>query len=166
MCCALQRNNLENAAEIFQSMSDSTKREPMTLYLAYKLALRCGDRGMASDCLRHISEASSKDPQYLYACCIDAQEAEDKMCAIEALKYLIQKSEYSSSDAVHLPALLRVVIRLETSLMNEKDCKDADCSLLIDDICQVFEGGEFLCMDLSGYTKLPSRTSHTARPAE
>ncbi|KAI2778846.1 SPO22-domain-containing protein [Daldinia loculata] len=140
VCCALQRNNLDNAAEIFQSMSDSTKLEPMTLYLAYKLALRCGDRGMASDCLRHISEASSKDPQYLYACCIDAQEAEDKMCAIEALKHLIQKSEYSSSDAVHLPALLRVVIRLETSLMNEKDHKDSDRSLLIDDLCQVFEG--------------------------
>ncbi|KAI8961072.1 SPO22-domain-containing protein [Daldinia sp. FL1419] len=140
VCCALQKNNLENAAEIFQSMSESVKREPMTLYLAYKLALRCGDREMASNCLKQISEASSKDPQYLYACCIDAQEAEDKICAIEALKHLIQKSEYNSSDAIHLPALLRVVIRLETSLMNEQVKNNADCSLLVDDICQVFEG--------------------------
>ncbi|KAK6955428.1 hypothetical protein Daesc_003065 [Daldinia eschscholtzii] len=139
MCCALQRNNLEDAAEIFRSMNESTRREPMTLYLAYKLALRGGDREMASNCLRHIAEASSKDPQYLYACCIDAQEANDKICATEALKHLIKNSEYSSSDAIHLPALLRVVIRLEISLLNEKDEDDADRNLVIDDICQVFE---------------------------
>ncbi|KAI1474952.1 SPO22-domain-containing protein [Daldinia eschscholtzii] len=139
MCCALQRNNLDDAAEIFRSMNESTRREPMTLYLAYKLALRGGDREMASNCLRHIAEASSKDPQYLYACCIDAQEANDKICATEALKYLIKNSEYSSSDAIHLPALLRVAIRLEISLLNEKDEDDADRDLVIDDICQVFE---------------------------
>ncbi|KAI1106803.1 SPO22-domain-containing protein [Jackrogersella minutella] len=138
LSCALQRNNLNDAAEVFRSMSESARREPMTLYLAYKLALRNGDRDMASDCLRHISEVSSNDPQYLYACCIDAQEAENKMCAIEALQHLIQKCEYSSSGAVHLPALLRVVIRLETSLMNDQGHID-DLSSLVDDICQVFE---------------------------
>ncbi|KAI2473487.1 meiosis protein SPO22/ZIP4 like-domain-containing protein [Annulohypoxylon bovei var. microspora] len=137
--CALQRNNLDNAVEVLRSMSESARREPMTLYLAYKLALRNGDREMASDCLRSISEASSNDPQYLYACCMDAQEAEDKMCAIEALQHLIQKCGYSSPDAVHLPALLRVVIRLETSLVNDQGRAD-DVSLLIGDICQVFEG--------------------------
>lgn len=139
MSCALQRNNLDNATEIFQSMSESAKREPMTLYLAYKLALRSGDREMASDCLKRISEASSSDPQYLYACCIDAQEAEDKRCAIEALQHLIQISEYTSLGAVHLPALLRVVIRLEASLLYSQDQDEADRHILIDDICQVFE---------------------------
>lgn len=142
MSCALQRNNLDNATEIFQSMSESAKREPMTLYLAYKLALRSGDREMASDCLKRISEASSSDPQYLYACCIDAQEAEDKRCAIEALQHLIQISEYTSLGAVHLPALLRVVIRLEASLLYSQDQDEADRHILIDDICQVFECGK------------------------
>ncbi|KAI1807755.1 SPO22-domain-containing protein [Daldinia bambusicola] len=140
MCCALQRNSLDNATKVFQSMSESTRREPMTLYLAYKLALRSRDQEMASNCLRHIIEASPKDPQYLYACCIDAQEANDKVCAIEALKHLIQNSEYNSTDAVHLPALLRVVIRLEISLLNDREENDAGRSLIIDDICQVFEG--------------------------
>ncbi|KAI4860640.1 SPO22-domain-containing protein [Hypoxylon rubiginosum] len=137
LICALQRNSLDNAAEILQSMSESARREPMTLYLAFKLALRSGDREMASDCLRQISEVSSKDPQYIYACCIDAQEAEDKICAIQALQHLIQKSEYSCPDVVHLPALLRIVIRLETSLLDDQGQSAAE---LIDDICQVFEG--------------------------
>ncbi|KAI0381571.1 SPO22-domain-containing protein [Hypomontagnella monticulosa] len=139
MSCALQRNNLDNATEIFQSMSESAQREPMTLYLVYKLALRSGDREMASDCLKHISEASSGDLQYLYACCLDAQEAEDKRCAIEALQHLIRKFEYTSPGAVHLPALLRIVIRLEASLLNDQGQDDADRHLLIDDICQAFE---------------------------
>lgn len=128
--------------EIFNSMDSSAKREPMTMYLAYKLALRSGDRVMASDCLKHFSEISSKDSPYLYACCIDAQEAEDKLCAVEALQHLIEKYEYSSPDAVHLPALLRMIIRLETSLLNEQDKSGDDLQLLVDDICQAFEGGE------------------------
>ncbi|KAI0843290.1 meiosis protein SPO22/ZIP4 like-domain-containing protein [Hypoxylon sp. FL0890] len=136
--CALQRNNLDDAAEVFRSMSESARQEPMTLYLAYKLALRSGDREMASDCLRHISKASSDDPQYLYACCVDAQQAEDKICAIEALQQLVQKYEYSPTDAIHLPALLRIVIRLQTSLANDQAQVDGR-HLLIDDICQVFE---------------------------
>ncbi|XXG97783.1 hypothetical protein Hte_004096 [Hypoxylon texense] len=140
LICALQRNHLDNATEILQSMSESARREPMTLYLAFKLALRSGDREMASDCLRQISEVSSKDPQYIYACCIDAQEAEDKICAIQALQHLIQKSEYSCPDAVHLPALLRIVIRLETSLLDDQGQSDADRQSLLNDICQVFEG--------------------------
>ncbi|KAI1417997.1 meiosis protein SPO22/ZIP4 like-domain-containing protein [Hypoxylon sp. FL1857] len=136
--CALQRNDLDNATEVFRSMSESARREPMTLYLAYKLALRSGDREMASDCLRLISEASSDDPQYLYACCVDAQEAEDKICAIEALQQLVRKCEYSSPDAVHLPALLRIVIRLQTSLMNDRAQGDG-LHLLVEDLCQTFE---------------------------
>ncbi|KAI2632325.1 meiosis protein SPO22/ZIP4 like-domain-containing protein [Hypoxylon sp. NC1633] len=140
LICALRRNSLDDAAEIFRSMSELTKREPMTLYLAYKLALRSGDREMASDCLRYISETSSTDPQYLYACCIDAQEAEDKICAIEALRHLIQKSEHSSPGAIHLPALLRVVIRLEISLVNDPERSNEDLDQLVEDICQVFEG--------------------------
>ncbi|OTA88788.1 hypothetical protein M434DRAFT_23602 [Hypoxylon sp. CO27-5] len=101
----------------------------------------CHDRGMASDCLRHISEASSDDPQYLYACCVDAQEAEDKLCAIEALRQLIQKCECSCPEAVNLPALLRIVIRLQTSLMNDQVQAQADgLHSLIEDLCQVFEG--------------------------
>ncbi|KAI0900547.1 SPO22-domain-containing protein [Annulohypoxylon nitens] len=139
LTCALQRNNLDNAMEILRSMSESARKEPMTMYLAYKLALRNGDREMASECLKNISEASSNDPQYLYACCMDAQEAEDKMCAIEALRHLIQKCECSSPDAIHLPALLRVAIRLETSLMNDQSHISKIASL-VEDTCQVFEG--------------------------
>lgn len=167
--CALQRNNLDNAAEVIQAMSESARREPMTLYLMYKFALRNRDREMASDCIRHISEASSKDLQYLYACCIEAQEAEDKLCTLEALQHLIQKSEYTSPDAVHLPALLRVVIRLEASFLNDEAQSEADRDLLIDDICQAFEGGEFLTSTslhiFTTWTDMPSCDGNAERPA-
>lgn len=144
LICALQRNNVENGVEVLQAMGESARQDPKTLHLAFKLALRSGDREMASDCLRQISEVSSRDPQYIYSCCIDAQEAEDKICAIQALLHLIQKSEFNCPDVVHLPALLRIAIRLETSLLNDESQSDADYRLIIDDICRVFEGGEWL----------------------
>ncbi|KAI5864321.1 meiosis protein SPO22/ZIP4 like-domain-containing protein [Durotheca rogersii] len=139
LLCALQRNSLDNAAEVLQSMSESAKREPTTLYLTYKLALRSGDRDMALECLRLINEGSPKDLQYLYACCIDAQEAEDKACAIQAMRHLVEKYEYSSPGPVYLPALLRVIIRLEASLLNDQGRNDLNQHVLVDDICKIFE---------------------------
>ncbi|OTB03528.1 hypothetical protein M426DRAFT_73943 [Hypoxylon sp. CI-4A] len=138
--CALERNDLETATDVLRSMTESAQREPMTLYLAYKVALRSGDRESASECLKLISDISSNDPQFLYACCIDAQQTEDITCAIEALQHLIEHSEYSSSGVIHLPALLRVVIRLQTKLMKDYASSDAEHHSLVDNICQVFEG--------------------------
>ncbi|KAI1084000.1 meiosis protein SPO22/ZIP4 like-domain-containing protein [Whalleya microplaca] len=138
--CTLERNNLESATEIFRAMNEQAKREPKTLYLAYKLALRSRDRDMASECLRHITEAPSNDFRYLYACCIDAQQAEDKRCAIEALRHLFKKYEFNSPGPIHLPALLRVIIRLEVSLLDEEGRPDVDHHALVEDLCQVFEG--------------------------
>ncbi|KAI0008433.1 meiosis protein SPO22/ZIP4 like-domain-containing protein [Xylariaceae sp. FL0662B] len=138
--CALEKNSLGNATDIFRAMSESAKRDPKTLYLAYRLALRSGDRDMASECLRHITETTSSDSRYLYACCIDAQKAEDKTCAIEALRHLFKQYEFIAPGPVRLPALLRVIIRLEVSLLNEQGQTDVDRHTLIEDLCQVFEG--------------------------
>ncbi|KAI1506177.1 meiosis protein SPO22/ZIP4 like-domain-containing protein [Biscogniauxia marginata] len=139
LLCALQRNDLGAASEAFDSMTDTTKQEPITMYLAYKLALRNEDREMALEYLGRISESSSKDLRYLYACCVDAQKKNDKHCTLEALRHLVKRYDYASLGDIHLPALLRLLIRMEISLLNEQDQTDDNRHSLIEDLCGVFE---------------------------
>ncbi|KAI0020392.1 meiosis protein SPO22/ZIP4 like-domain-containing protein [Xylariomycetidae sp. FL0641] len=140
LLCGLQKNNLDSATALLNSMGESTRTETMTMYLSYKLALRTGDRDLAFSSLAGISEASKKDPQYLYACCLDAQQAHDKLCTLEALRHLVGKYDHASSSTVHLPALLRVLIRLEVSLLNAGKQEGAiDPVTLVEDIINVFE---------------------------
>ncbi|CAJ2511272.1 Uu.00g068970.m01.CDS01 [Anthostomella pinea] len=139
LLCALQRNNLNGAAEVLHSMSDAARRDPMTMYLAYKLALINGDREMVLDSLHHISEASSKDQRYLYACCTEAQRANDKLCLLKALQHLYKRHDYTSMAVTHVPALLRMIIRLDVTLLADKEQHEIDRHTLVDDICEVFE---------------------------
>lgn len=111
----------------------------MTAYLAFKVALKQEDVDGASRCLEQISEASSSDPQYLYACCLEAQQAQDRISTIKALQHIVHNHRLSS-DSIHLPALLRVLIRLEVSVLNdEQEDNVAKKGLLVEDLCNVFK---------------------------
>ncbi|KAI1634698.1 meiosis protein SPO22/ZIP4 like-domain-containing protein [Biscogniauxia mediterranea] len=140
LLCALQRNDFSAATEALDSMSDATKEEPRTIYLAYKLALANNDQEMAIDYLGRISESSSKDLRYLYACCVDAQKKNDKHITLEALRHLVKRYDHTSPGEVHLPALLRLLIRMEVSLLHETDQTEDNRHSLVEDLCGVFEG--------------------------
>ncbi|KAI2642014.1 meiosis protein SPO22/ZIP4 like-domain-containing protein [Xylaria nigripes] len=138
LLCAIQQNNLPVASDILQTMSDATLREPMTAYLAFKVALKQQDADGALRCLRHVSDASLSDPQYLFACCLEAQQAQDKIITIEVLRCIVAKNESLSSSSIHLPALLRALIRLEVSVLRDEKIADIDRSSLAEDICNIF----------------------------
>lgn len=122
-------------------MNDVTLKEPMTAYLAFKVALKRQDADCALRCLEQISQASSTDPQYLYACCLEAQQAQDKIATIKALQHIVLKHRFHSSNSVHLPALLRVLIRLEVSVLNDEEENSKDEEMLVEDICNIFKAG-------------------------
>ncbi|RYC63614.1 hypothetical protein CHU98_g2598 [Xylaria longipes] len=139
LLCAIQLNDLSTAGDILQEMSDVALKEPMTAYLAFKVALKQEDADSALRCLEQISEASSTDPQYLYACCLEAQQAQDKITTIKALQHIVLKYRFHSSNSVHLPALLRVLIRLEVSVLNNEEGASRDKETLVDDLCNIFK---------------------------
>ncbi|KAI0194684.1 meiosis protein SPO22/ZIP4 like-domain-containing protein, partial [Xylaria flabelliformis] len=139
LLCAIQLNDLSTAGNILQGMSDVTLKEPMTAYLAFKVALKQQDADNAFRCLEQISEAPSTDHQYLYACCLEAQQAQDKIITIKALQHIVLKHRFHSSESVHLPALLRVLIRLEVSVLNDDGETDRDKETLVEDLCNVFK---------------------------
>jgi hypothetical protein len=141
LLCALQKNDLVTAKDLFQSMAEATREQPITLYLGFKLAIRSGDREMATQCLRAVAASASKDPKFLYACCVDAQESGDRPCALEALKQLAERHQSSNVCSIHLPALFRVIVRLQMAIFKDEDQPDVDRELMVDDICRTFESG-------------------------
>ncbi|KAJ8131120.1 hypothetical protein O1611_g2505 [Lasiodiplodia mahajangana] len=139
LLCVIQQNDLLAATNILQTMNDVTLKEPMTAYLAFRVALKHEDTDSAVKCLKQISEASTSDPKYMYACCLEAQQAHDRVAAIKALQHLVFKPQFHPSDSIHLPALLRVLIRLEVSVLNDEQEIGADRGSLVEDICNTFE---------------------------
>ncbi|KAJ3573769.1 hypothetical protein NPX13_g4582 [Xylaria arbuscula] len=137
--CAIQQNDLSAARDILQTLNDVTLKEPMTAYLAFKVALRQEDVNSALKCLEQITAASSSDPRYLYACCLEAQQAQDRIITIKALQHVVNEDQLRSSSSIHLPALLRTLIRLEVSALNDENQDDTHKGSLATDICKIFE---------------------------
>ncbi|KAH8677915.1 meiosis protein SPO22/ZIP4 like-domain-containing protein [Xylariales sp. PMI_506] len=138
--CALQTNDLEMARGMYETMSESIRSQPMTIYLAYRLGLHSGDQELAARCIEQIANGSQDDLKFLYACCVDAQECGNKSCALEALKQLAEKHTFDQPGPVYFPALLRSIIRLHTSILNDGISSAVDFDMALDDLCKVFEG--------------------------
>jgi len=144
LLCALAQNNIDGARSVYHSMSEESQKEPRTLYLLYKIAVRSDDREEATRCLEGISKAL-EPIEYLYACCLDAQDAPHRDFAIEALSKLLEKNEHSPSSPVHLPALLRCTVRLMAKDLEGRE-DETNSREAVQKLCGVFsEGTTFSC---------------------
>jgi hypothetical protein len=139
----MARKDMGSAREIFSSMSDSAKNEPMSQFLMYKIAVRCGENELAAESLQRISSATTKDPTLLYASCLDAQQSGNKLQTIAALQLVLEKYGYTAPSAIHLPSLLRTTIQLIVSLQTEPQNLAAlgDLEQTVEKMCKAFEGG-------------------------
>lgn len=141
LLCALARNNLEAAVSIIHKMSEQSWKEPMTAYLAFKVAIRVEDRDLAEKCLETVAQAPDH-VDYLGACIAESQKAGDITCAIAALRKLHEQYERSEPNLIHLPALFRCTIRLLNLLA---DRPGEDTNKIANDLCEEFEAGKYLC---------------------
>ena len=150
----MARKDVGSAREIFSSMSDSAKNEPMTRFLMYKIAVRCGEIELAAESLQIISSTTTKDPTLLYACCLDAQQSGNKLQTTAALQLVLEKYGYSAPSAIHLPSLIRTSIQLMVSLLDDSKNSGAsdELELSVEKLCKAFEGGKIritsLCKSL------------------
>ncbi|CAD6499560.1 BgTH12-03671 [Blumeria graminis f. sp. triticale] len=140
LLCALAKNEINTAKEIFASMSEVGKNEPMSRFLMYKIANRCGDSEMAVECLHKISSASIKDPTLLQACCLDAQQMGNKPQLLVTLQLIIEEYAHDSSSGIHLPSLLRFTIGLMSGMLEEaKKSGSQGNNDIIEKLCVAFE---------------------------
>jgi hypothetical protein len=137
--CALARNSLDAAVSVIHKMSPQSCNEPMTAYLAFKVAIRVEDRALAEKCLDTVGQAPD-NVDYLGACIAESQKAGDIMCAIAALRKLEEKYEHKEPNSIHLPALFRCTIRL-LNLLAERP--GVDTNGIVNDLCEEFDAGQY-----------------------
>ncbi|KAK4245326.1 meiosis protein SPO22/ZIP4 like-domain-containing protein [Corynascus novoguineensis] len=127
--------SVDAAASIVHNMSPQNRKEPMTAYLAFKVAIRIQDRALAEECLEIVAQAPDH-VDYLGACIAESQKAGDIICAIAALMKLQENYEYKEPNPIHLPALFRCTIRL-LNLLAERPGVDPDT--VVNHLCEAFE---------------------------
>lgn len=132
MLDALGRDEIETARAAFHQLPAPAQNEGMTRYLAFKLALKSTDSGLASECLEALAKDSNKDQRYLYACVLEAQNSGNRRIAVAAFHALANQP----SKGTHLPALLRCTAKL---LMQELESLSRDLPEVTGEIVRVFE---------------------------
>ncbi|KAL1606688.1 sporulation-specific protein 22 [Paraconiothyrium brasiliense] len=136
--CTMARHDYAAAREIFLKMSDPGREDRITRYMMYKVALHGNYPDLAAECLDTVCRHSSKDTSLLYACVIEAQQSGNKREGIAALEKLLEKYNDQVPAGVHLPALLRMTVRL---LMSEQIKNGVFQKGIFKQICRTFEGG-------------------------
>lgn len=115
----------------------------MTRFLMFKIAIRGDETDLAAECLNKVFAGSKKDPALLYACVMDAQTVGDKTQTLAALELVLKQNNYAAPEGVHLPALLRCMIRLVVAHMKEKTAAGEDMENAVDQLSKLFEGGKY-----------------------
>jgi hypothetical protein len=135
--CALTRQDLASAREIFYKMPESQRNTAQTRHLMYKVALQSSDSELAAESLELVCHSSGKDASLLYACVLEAQQASDKRQVLLALQRVLERYDYNAPKGIHLPALLRCTTRL---LRSEIASQGIPNNQAMDDLCKIFEG--------------------------
>lgn len=125
----------------------------MTRFLMYKIALRCQEPELASECLRIISNSTNKEPTLLFACCLDAQQAGNKYQTLAALQLVLEEYGHGT-PTIHLPSLLRLTIGLMHSVIDTAPASDyvevqqpegsSDGEVTVEKLCKLFELGRVI----------------------
>lgn len=134
MQIALGIGDLTSAREAYDALSDDGRREPLSMYLAYKLGVRTGDDGMTSAALQGLSSSDMSDPDILYACVLEAQQAGSRGQAIDCLSKIVDSLAANTRATARLPILIRCTVRM---LMTELQEDGADARLLCQEIVRL-----------------------------
>lgn len=92
----------------------------------------------ATEDLRHRQDL-------LYACFSEAESANNKDCAIDSLKSLVEQWSEDAPPCANLPLFLRCTIRLILAPDNDQKEFTEHCNMLQDAeyTCQIFEIGTY-----------------------
>jgi len=129
---ALARNDFDAAREAFYQMPQAAQKEGISRYLAFKLALRSSDHGLAVESLQIVAKHADRDPTYLYACVLDAQQSDVRYLALAALQGLLDRQP----PGIHLPSLLRCTARL---LIGELETRERSVDEVMHEVVTLFE---------------------------
>ncbi|KAI9724656.1 MAG: hypothetical protein M1828_003525 [Chrysothrix sp. TS-e1954] len=135
--CAISKLDLSLARQTLNIMSENTRAAPLTVYLAFKIALQESDVATASECIEKLGKISGKDTTLLYACVLEAQQSGARKQALDALRHALSRLEEDPPSGVHVPAMLRCTARLLMSDLSSEDSESLPRSS--EDLCSIFK---------------------------
>ena len=136
--CAIGLSDIGKAKDIFSTLSSTTRDDPSTQYLLYKIAIRSEDSQLAASALSAVSAKSANDPSLLYGCVLESQRAGNCAQTLTSLQCVLSRQECHAENSVSLPALLRCTARM---LIRDAMGDGFENTSSIDGICNVFEEG-------------------------
>lgn len=147
--CCIENGDVDAAKAVYVGMPESSRDEPITKYLLFKLSIKADDLEMASDCLRGIT-ISSERMRLLHACVLHARHEKAPQFMVQAMKRLADAINHDPSSQVHAPALFRCTILMLRDMIDEasKDGgvlsgKDsAKKQQATQDLSDIFNGGK------------------------
>ena len=145
MQCALKQASPARAREIYNDMTPIAQSEPASQFILYKIALRCGDQSLATECLGRICQTESKDFMLLFACILEAQETGEQTLTLKALQNLLEQYRHGLPAEVNVPALLRCTARMLIQRINQDEPVSHG---VINDLCELLEGAVTSAQDL------------------
>ncbi|PVH94353.1 SPO22-domain-containing protein [Periconia macrospinosa] len=135
--CAQARHDHGAARQMFSEMPNTGRNDRITRYIMYKTGLQTGDSEFITECLDHVFQHSGADATLLYACILEAQACGSNTHAISALERVLDKYDHNTPPDVHVPALLRMTLRL----LGQELTKDGNLNHdVLTRICKVCEG--------------------------
>ncbi|KAF7952888.1 hypothetical protein EAE96_006111 [Botrytis aclada] len=138
LLCALNRGDINSARDIFASMSDSAKEEPLTRFLMYKISIRSEEVELAAECLEKVASCS-KDTSLLFACVLDAQQVGNKKHVLDALWLVLDKCGYGAQENLRLPSIIRMIIVLLVGMIDAENIAASYAGENIEKLCTMFE---------------------------
>lgn len=125
------------------SLSKPARKDALTQFLMFKVAIRSKESDIAADCLQDIANANATTYELLYACVLEAKDAGDRFVAITAMQIISQRCDYTESDALNVPCLIRCTIRMIEELLKDRNfTKDGvEVASFTDKVCELFERG-------------------------
>ncbi|KAK6602521.1 hypothetical protein H4I95_06458 [Botrytis cinerea] len=138
LLCALNRGDINCARDIFASMSDSAKEEPLTRFLMYKIAIRSEEVELAAECLEKVASCS-EDTSLLFACVLDAQQAGNRKYVLDALWLVLDKCGFGAQENLRLPSIIRMVVVLLIGMIDAEKTPTSYARENIEKLCTMFE---------------------------
>ncbi|CAI6268821.1 unnamed protein product [Periconia digitata] len=152
--CAQARHDHAVARQVFSEMSETGRNDRVTRYIMYKTGLQMVDSELATECLDLIFRHSGTDATLLYACILDAQAFGSNLDAVTALEIVLDKCDHGVPAGVHLPALLRMTLRL----LGQELIKDGSLNHgVLARICRVCEGA---CKRAKEFNRKSAKSAH------
>ena len=161
LLCALGLNDAARARAVFARLPEAAQKDTLTQYLMFRVSLLDWDHRLGCQSIEYLARATEdgSNQEILYACIREANEVGDKICALSALRAVVENWDPGKASAASLPPIIRCSIRLITKIEEQSGMAEEEDQKgrYVNDLCTMFERGSSYYIS-SKTSLMPCRT--------